>query len=264
MNMCSKRKQYKKIGFVDSGLGGLTVLIKFLDEDFFDEYVYLADNKNIPYGGKSREDLLAISNKVAEFFNQKQVDGLIIACNTLTTVTLDNIKAKTDFDVYGISEYGVRGAVQATKNKKVGLLATESAVKSNYFKKALADFGIDCYQVACPEFVEIVETDKYDEDSIRLLVKKYVGYLVDKGVDTIIMGCTHYPLLRNYFEEVAPGVKFIDPADTIIKEFISEEKRVGNHNPRVDIYNTKGSKKFIDKANSIIHRKVDKLKEVNI
>lgn len=264
MSMYSKQKPYKKIGFVDSGVGGLTVLTKFLDEDFFDEYIYLADNKNIPYGEKSNKDLLAISDKIAEFFNEKEVDGLIVACNTLSIAALDNIREKTSFCVYGIAEYGAKGAIATSKNKKVGVIATKSTVNSNYFKEILTEAKIDCYQVACPEFVDIVETDKYSEVSIRLLVEKYLGYLLDKGVDTIIMACTHYPVLKDYFVEFAPNIKFVDPADIIIKEFTSKKKGSDNHNPKVDIYNTSGSDKFIAKCKSIINKQINKLREVSI
>ena len=260
--MYSKQKPYNKIGFVDSGLGGLTVFKKVKKIMPNKEYIYFADSANVPYGSKTREQMLKISENIVRFFNEQQIDLLVVACNTLTSIALYYMKSIANFDIIGVVEYGVNSAVKKTTNKKVGVIATKATVDNGLYEKLLKKKGIDVIQSACPDFVGFVEDDCEDSGKISEKVKEYLKPIVEFKADTIILGCTHYPILIKYLKQyTGKNITFIDPADSL-SEHIYEI--CGNYGNKCDIkyFVTKNPSDFKVNGSKIIGEPIDKVTEM--
>lgn len=239
--MYSKQKPYNKIGFVDSGLGGLTVFKKVKKLMPNKEYIYFADSANVPYGSKTREQMIKISENIVRFFNEQQIDLLVVACNTLTSIALSHMRSIAKFDIIGVVEYGVKSALQTTSNKKVGVIATKATVDNGLYKKLLEQNDIEVCQSACLDFVGFVEEDCKDKEKILKKVEEYLKAIVEFGADTIILGCTHYPILIEYLKEyTGENITFVDPADSLSEDIY---QICGNYQNKCDIkyYVTKKS-----------------------
>ena len=216
------------IGLFDSGIGGLTVLQKIIEVLPRENTVYLGDTARAPYGTKSVETVLRYSFENSDFLVEKRVKLVVVACNTSTAIGLDRLKERLSVPVIGVIDPGVRRALQVTKNKKVGIIGTEATIQSGAYTKALKaqERNIEVYSRACPLFVPLVEEGWTDNAVAEMTVKTYLGSLKQSGIDTLILGCTHYPLLKRAIRKfMGRGVKLVDSAEEITKEVGSVLKR---------------------------------------
>ena len=210
------------IGVFDSGLGGLTAvkeLVKILpDEDI----IYFGDTSRVPYGTRSRETIISYAKQDLNFLSTFNIKAALVACGTISAVALDTIKGNYGFDVIGVIDSAARAAATATVNKKIGIIGTNATIKSGAYQKALLGIcpDIKTVSVPCPLFVPLVENGHIKEgDPITALaVEHYIKTIADFGADTIILGCTHYPLIARAIQKyVGDGVTLINPGKEAAK-----------------------------------------------
>jgi glutamate racemase len=209
------------IGVFDSGIGGLTVLQKIIEKLPKENTVYLGDTARAPYGTKSVETVLRYSFENTEFLVQKGVKAVVVACNTSTAIALTRLRDSLSIPVIGVIEPGVRRAIKSTKNNRVGVIGTEATIQTGAYTRALkeANAGVEVYSRACPLFVPLVEEGWTDNDVVEMTVKAYLGSLQQSGIDTLILGCTHYPLLKRVIRKfMGSGVWLVDSAEEISRE----------------------------------------------
>ncbi len=216
------------IGVFDSGIGGLTVLHRILEVLPRENTVYLGDTARAPYGTKSVETVLRYSYENSEFLLEKGVKLVVVACNTSTAIALSQLKNRLAVPVIGVIEPGVRSALQSTRTGKVGVIGTEATIQSGAYTHALkaANPRVEIYSRACPLFVPLVEEGWTDNEVVEMTVKTYLGGFSQSGIDTLILGCTHYPLLKKAIRKfVGRGVRLVDSAEETAKEVESVLKR---------------------------------------
>jgi len=197
------------IGVFDSRIGGLMVLQKIIEILVNENTVYLGDTARVPYGTKSVEAVLRYSFENTEFLVKKGVKAVFVACNTPTAIALPRLRDSLSISVIGVIEAGVQRAIKITKNKKkVGVIGTEATIHSGAYTRALkqADAGVEVYSRACPLFVPLVEEGWTDNDVVQMTVKTYLGSLKQSGIDSLILGCTDYPLIKKVIRSFREAV----------------------------------------------------------
>jgi glutamate racemase len=208
-------KESKPIGIFDSGIGGLTVLKEIYKQLPHEGTVYLGDTARVPYGIRSPETVTRYSFENTRFLFSKEVKMIVVACNTASSVSLAAIRSSVSVPVVGVIEPGAKAAAAATKNKKIGIIGTEATIKSNSYAKAIKDIddSIDVFGVACPLFVPLVEEGWTDGKIAEMTAEKYLQEIKHNDIDTLVLGCTHYPLLKGILSQVMGGnVNLIDSA----------------------------------------------------
>ena len=201
------------IGIFDSGIGGLTVvraLRKLLPGE---NLIYLGDTGRYPYGSKSADVVQRYSFENTDFLVEKGVKALVVACNSSTAVAIDALQARHRVPVVGVIEPGAAVAARVTRNRKVGVIATEGTIRSGAYTRALRALrpDLEIYTRACPLFVPLAEEGWVDNEVAQLAAQSYLGSLAQSGIDTLILGCTHYPLLRAVIRAtVGRAVRLID------------------------------------------------------
>lgn len=199
-----KKMTTQAIGYIDSGIGGITVVREALRQLPHEVVYYVGDTARMPYGPRPTEEVLAYTWEMVDFLVKKDIKMLVIACNTATAAALPDLRAKLDIPVIGVIAPGVRGALRATKNKRIGVIATAGTVKSQAYAKALEhkDGAVVVSQLACPEFVQIVENNQSDSAAATAVITDKLAYFADKDIDTLVLGCTHFPLLDQTITKV--------------------------------------------------------------
>jgi len=205
----------RAIGVFDSGLGGLTAVRELSRLLPGEKLVYFGDTGRVPYGGRSRETILKYARQDVAFLRQFDLKAVVIACGTVSTTALDTLRTENLFPVWGVVEPAVQAAAAATKNKKVGLIGTAATIRSGAYEKALAaiDPSIEVVARACPLFVPLVENGRTQPGDvvIETVCGEYLEDLKRAEVDTLILGCTHYPLLKEVIGAcMGPEVELID------------------------------------------------------
>ncbi|RMA93038.1 glutamate racemase [Hydrogenothermus marinus] len=213
------------IGVFDSGIGGLTVF-KSISENFPEANIYyIGDTARVPYGNKSAETIIRYSLELSNFLIKNfNVDLLVIACNSASSYAFETVKKYTNIPVIDVITAGVLNAISKTKNKKIGVIGTQATIRSKSYEKKIKDIGKD-YQVfskACPLFVPLVEEGRIKGNITRLIIKDYLDDIVNEGIDTLILGCTHYPLLKDEIKNLYPDLNIVDSTD-IIPQFIKNQ-----------------------------------------
>lgn len=209
------------IGIFDSGVGGLTVF-KSISEKFkqVDMY-YIGDTARVPYGNKSMDTVIKYSKELANFLiSNFRVDIIVVACNTASSYAIDYLKNNLSIPVIGVVEPGATSAISITKNNKIGVIGTQATIRSNSYAnilRALSKNGLNVYQKACPLLVPLVEEGKIDHKVTEIIVKEYLDEIVDEGIDTLILGCTHYPVLKPLIKRIYPQLSLVDSSEAIIK-----------------------------------------------
>lgn len=212
--------QDNPIGVFDSGIGGLTVLQKIIEVLPRENTVYLGDTARAPYGTKSTEIVLRYSFENTDFLVEKDVKLIVVACNTSTAVALEPLRKKLSVPVIGVIDPGVARALNNSKKKKVGVIGTEATIQSGAYTRALKakDPSVEVYSRACPLFVPLAEEGWTDNAIVEMTVKVYLESLRQSGIDTLILGCTHYPLLKKVIRKyMGNGVKLVDSAEEVAK-----------------------------------------------
>lgn len=224
----SKIAKDSAIGVFDSGIGGLTVLHQIIEALPRENTVYLGDTARAPYGTKSVETVMRYSFENSGFLVEKGVKLVVVACNTSTAIALSRLQESLSVPVIGVIEPGVRRAIKSTKNNKVGVIGTEATIQSGAYTRALkaADPTIEVYSRACPLFVPLVEEGWTDNAVVEMTVKAYLGSLKQSGIDTLVLGCTHYPLLKKAIRKfLGGGVRLVDSAEETASEVAAALKK---------------------------------------
>lgn len=192
------------IGFIDSGVGGLTVVKEALKQLPNERIIYLGDTARCPYGPRPAQQVIQFTWEMTEFLLQKKIKMLVIACNTATAVALKEIKARLPIPVVGVILPGARAAVKATKSGRIGVIGTQGTIQSDTYATAIKEKSptIDVFSLACPKFVPLVESNEQRSSVAKKVVSKTLQPFQFKKLDTFIMGCTHYPLLRPLIQNV--------------------------------------------------------------
>ncbi len=218
MPQCSTNQGKKmSIGIFDSGIGGLTVFKEVAKEFPQADIYYLGDTARVPYGNKSRETVIRYSLECANYLLGFGIDALIIACNTASSYALNILQENLDIPVMGVVEPGVELATRYTKNRKIGVIGTQATVKSNSYKFSIEKKGdFQVFQKACPLLVPLVEEGMINHKITKMVIKEYLEDLVREGIDTLILGCTHYPLLKDCIQQIYPHLMIIDSSKAIV------------------------------------------------
>lgn len=209
------------IGVFDSGVGGLTVVKSMLDELPHESIVYFGDTAHVPYGSKTEQQLMSYARNILAYFMARHVKAVVVACGTHSSVTLPHIHNDYEFPLLGVLKAGARSAVKITANRRIGVAATYASVKSGAYTREIKALQPDAqvFEVACPRFVPLVESGQLDGAETQDAVREYIGPLVEQGIDTLILGCTHYPFLSPVIKEyVGAQATLIDPSQATIEE----------------------------------------------
>jgi glutamate racemase len=223
----------RAIGVFDSGVGGLTVLHECLVNLPHEDFAYFGDTGNFPYGPKPLAEVRRLAFTAAGFLIERGVKLVVIACNSAAAAALPQLQAAFATPIVGVVMPGARAAVQETRSRRVGVLATEATVRSNAYQKALQtlDAGLEVFAVACPRLAPLIqEGDVFSEETERA-AREYVAPLKEAAVDTVILGCTHYPLISPMLRRLlGPHVTLINSAEETAREVgeILERKEIGN------------------------------------
>lgn len=203
------------IGIFDSGIGGLTVVREVLRQLPDERVIYFGDTARVPYGPKSPDTVRRYSREISEFLTAQDVKAIVVACNTATAHALPTLQNEFAVPVIGVVEPGARAAVAASRRRELGVIGTAGTIGSGAYERAIRQIAPDAHIVAraCPLFVPLVEEGWLDTDATRLIAREYLAPLSAAGVDTLVLGCTHYPLLKSLIADVlGPGVTLIDSA----------------------------------------------------
>jgi len=263
-------KNNKPIGIFDSGIGGLTVLKEILRELPYESTIYLGDTARVPYGIRSPETVIRYSFENTRFLSSKDIKLLVVACNTASSVSLEAIKKSVAIPVIGVIEPGAKAAAQSTKNKKIGVIGTEATVRSNSYTKAIEaiDKSVEVFGFACPLFVPLVEEGWTEGDIATMIAKRYLDGIKDKGIDTLVLGCTHYPLLKKVISEVmGDGVQLIDSAIETSREIrnileVLDMKTEQKGAPTREFYVTDSPERFLKVADNFLGKKIEHIEKI--
>lgn len=252
------------IGLFDSGIGGLTVAREILRNLPHEQIVYFGDTARVPYGSKTRETVVRYAEQIMRFLLTQNIKAIVIACNTASAYAIDDISAQAGRPVIGVVEPGAVMAAQATENKRVGIMATAATIESRSYDKAIAriDPAVQTFGQACPILVPLVEEGWIDDPVTIEVLKRYLHPLLEKDVDTIVLGCTHYPLLRKVIRRlVGDKVHLINPAYETAQALkkLLEEKKLLREKPAEEgarypyrFFVSDNAERFADFAQSIL------------
>ena len=227
----------KSIGVFDSGLGGLTAVKEIMNELPCENIIYFGDTGRVPYGTRSRDTILKYTRGDIRFLKTFDVKVIVIACGTASSAALPMIKDEFDIPIVGVIDAAVYAAVRATKNKKIGVIGTPGTIKSGEYEKQITAYDPEMrvYNRACPMFVPLVENGYFDSDVTRIIAEEYLEEIRAKGVDTLILGCTHYPLLEKVIGEyMGKDVTLINSGAEVAKYLKKKLHGEMAHSPEPD------------------------------
>jgi glutamate racemase len=215
----------RPIGVFDSGLGGLTVVRSLLDLLPDEDVIYFGDTGRFPYGPKPADEVLKYSFEIADLLVDRDVKTIVVACNSASAAALDRLRDQLDIPVIGVIEPGLRAARQVTESGRVGVIGTVGTIASGAYQRAAAALGPELVLTcaACPGFVEFVESGDVDSDQVHVLAERLLAPMKHAAVDTLVLGCTHYPLLaRTIGTVMGPDVVLVSSADETAFEVLAQ------------------------------------------
>lgn len=262
------------IGVFDSGIGGLTVAREIMRNLPMEKIVYFGDTARLPYGSKSQETVLRYSRQIVRFLQNQGVKAIVVACNTASALALDTLEKEIDIPIIGVVKPGARVAARVTEGKKVGVIATEATIRSHLYRTLIQgiDPEISVVGKACPLFVPLVEEGWRKDEITEMVARRYLKELQEKQIDTLILGCTHYPLLRNMIGGImGEGVRLVNPAyetSLALKQLLTERGLL-NQGQREEefpyrFYVSDAAEKFTSFANSILPYDVEMTQQINL
>jgi len=269
----------KSIGIFDSGIGGLTVLNEIIRLLPAEQIIYLGDTARVPYGTKSAETIKRYALEDAQFLIHQGIKLLVVACNTASSISIPSLRNKLDVPIVEVIGPGAKKAAATTRLRKVGVIGTEATIKSDAYANQIKIFDrdIDVISKACPLFVPLVEEtwdDGEDEAYLRELktitVKRYLEALKGKGIDTLVLGCTHYPLLKDMIDNfMGEKVKLVDSAEETAKEVLEiiEGMKMRNHSTRrghCKYFVTDAPERFIKLGKRFLGTELEDVKQVEV
>ncbi len=259
------------IGVFDSGVGGLTVASEIMRQLPKERTIYFGDTARVPYGNKSQKTIVRYSKQIVNFLLSKKVKAIVIACNTASAFALEAIKSEVSIPVIGVVEPGAKVAASVTKNNNIGIIGTKGTISSGIYQKLLNKTHpeVNVYGQACPLFVPLVEEGWIDDPITFDVSKRYLKDLQSYDIDTLILGCTHYPLIRETIDSVLESkVELVNPAYETAKTLkkvlrdkgIESKELAGKH----EFYVSDGVGQFNDFAKEILPSYLQDAKEINI
>ncbi len=260
------------IGVFDSGIGGLTV-VKSIDSFLPNEnIIYFGDTARVPYGSKSNSTVIEYSLQNANFLSKKNVKLIVVACNTASSIALDELRKKFNVPIIGMIEPGAKAAIKKTKNGNIGVIGTESTVSNKAYSQTLLKLNpeLRVTEKACPLFVPLAEEGWINHKATKLIAEEYLYELKEIGIDTLILGCTHYPILKDIIQEViGNNVTLIDSgsaASVEVENYLNgiglrnSSNNLGTHN----YYVSDVPKKFKSIAERFLGRQVENIHKVDL
>ena len=267
-------KRTAPIGVFDSGVGGLTVAREIMRHLPNENIVYFGDTARVPYGSKSKDNIIRYSRQIINFLKTKNVKAIVIACNTASALALDVVREEFDVPIIGVVEPGARAALEATKSKKIGVIGTEATIRSAMYEKIIKGFDGDATVVgkACPLFVPLVEEGFAKHKVTEEIIDYYLASFMDTDIDSLILGCTHYPLLRSRIKEyVGEQITLVNPAyetamdlRQVLKDCDMENTEMSDEHAAYSFYVSDAADKFKQFANSILPYDIETTKQINI
>lgn len=226
------------IGVFDSGIGGLTVVRELIRQLPEEDIIYFGDTARVPYGPKSPETVARYAHEITSFLQDQGVKSVVVACNTATAHAVESLRDHFDLPITGVIEPGARAAVRASSAHRIGVIGTHGTVSSGAYERAIhaLDGGVYVTARACPLFVPFVEEGWLDHPAIDLVAQDYLAPLASTGIDTLVLGCTHYPLIKPVIARaVGPHIRLIDSAEETAAEVARLLTERGlRHAPRHD------------------------------
>lgn len=210
----------RPIGIFDSGIGGLTVLKEVAEQLPYEDIIYFGDTARVPYGTRSKETIIKYSFQCINFLISKNIKLVIIACNTATAAALKEVCSHFDIPIIGVIDPGVKSAISTSKNKRIGVIGTTSTINSHAYQEGIRKLNprAEVIGVSCSLFVPIVEEGWQDTEVARLTAEKYLLELKEHEIDTLVLGCTHYPILKYTISKVMKDINLINPAFETAKQ----------------------------------------------
>lgn len=264
------------VGVFDSGVGGLTVAREIMRQMPNERIVYFGDTARVPYGSKSRETITHYSEQIVSFLLEQNVKAIAVACNTASAYALQTLEKDCPVPVIGVIRPGAKTATELTRNGKIGVIGTEATISSGVYTEYIHQLMPQAQVLgkACPLFVPLVEEGLWEDPVTDEIARRYLSELMDEGVDTLIMGCTHYPLIRKTIgRTLGDGVQLVNPAyETAIelRRLLDEEGLLAKERPALgsesqyQFFVSDAADKFKRFANSIIKYGILSAKTINI
>mgnify|MGYP000515306105 FL=1 len=263
------------IGVFDSGVGGLTVAREIMRQIPNERIVYFGDTARVPYGSKSKDNIIKFSRQIIRFLQTENVKAIVIACNTASALALDEMQQEFDLPILGVVKPGAKVAVETTANKRIGLIGTEANIRSGVYTRYIKSLDDEAkvFEKACPLFVPLVEEGWLHDDITLQVSSRYLEELKEKDIDTLIMGCTHYPLIRSTIRKVmGDKVNLVNPAyETAIelknlleRDNLANKCDVDSPSSMYRFYVSDAEEKFKLFANSILPFDITMTKQINI
>ena len=263
------------IGVFDSGVGGLTVAREIMRQIPNEKIVYFGDTARVPYGSKSKETVTKYSKQIVRFLKEQHVKAIVAACNTASAYALDEIERELDIPIIGVVKPGAKAAVETTRNGKIGVIGTEGTIGSHIYSTYINEMSQDTkvLEKDCTLIVPLVEEGLWKDPVTDEIAKRYLSALIDSGIDTLILGCTHYPLIRSTVGKiVGEDVTLVNPAYETAKELkellgeegLLNEAEQGLGSNQYRFYVSDMADKFRTFANSILKYGILSAKTINI
>jgi glutamate racemase len=262
----------RPIGVFDSGVGGLTVLHECLVTLPHEDFVYLGDHARLPYGPRPLEEVRRFAHEIGSYLETQGVKLVVVACNSATAAALPELQTELRVPVVGVIAPEAHAAVQATRNRRIGLLATEATVASARYEQLVRalDAGAEVLAVACPRLVPLIEGDDPFAEATVDAVREYAAPLKDAGVDTVILGCTHYPLIRPILQRVfGREVTLVFSAEETAREVAETlaRKRIENDAAREGAYrflSTGDPETFREMGHRFLQLPIERVEQVQV
>jgi len=267
--------KHAPIGVFDSGVGGLTVVREIMRQLPNEGIVYFGDTARVPYGSKSKETIVKYSKQITRFLMEHNIKTLVIACNTASAFALDEVEKEISIPAVGVVKPGAKAATEVTRNGRIGVIATEGTIGSHLYDEYIEELGsnVKIYSKPCPLFVPLVEEGLLEDPVTDEIASRYLLELKDLDIDTLILGCTHYPLIRSTIgKTMGEGVTLVNPAYETAKELeriltandLLNDKKPELGENRYQFYVSDGADKFKRFANTIIKYGILSAKTINI
>ena len=275
--MENKNEMIRKapIGVFDSGVGGLTVAREIMRNLPNERIVYFGDTARVPYGSKSKDTIIRYAKQIIRFLRTQDVKAIVIACNTASALALEEVEKELDIPIIGVVEPGARVAAATTKNGKIGVIGTESTINSHMYPQLIKEYRPDVtvFGKACPLFCPLVEEGWLKDPVTEEVARRYLKDLLKEDIDTLILGCTHYPLLRSLLSGlVGDQIQLVNPAYETAKELerLLKKENLSNEGEKAPgkepyrFFVSDAADKFKNFANSILPYDIETTRKINI
>lgn len=260
------------IGIFDSGVGGLTVLREIRKKLPREKLIYLGDTARVPYGNKSKDTIIRYSIENTKFLMQFDIKLLVVACNTSTATSLKILKENFNIPIIGVIEPGAKKAVEITKNNRVGIIGTEATIKSSAYEEEIKHLNnnISVFSKPCPLFVPLVEEGLLKGEIVDDVIAHYLRFFKSKGIDTLVLGCTHYPLLKKsiakFFNNEVNIVDSAKETSNMVLNLLKDKRILSNRKDfaEPDYYVTDAAERFLKVGKTILGKNLEKVSVVTI